>query len=113
MYQIQMAFLEPEYASILYKLAEQQDNIDIIEEKSFNGNLTNIELYISLTVNVIAVIVPVIKTLIKQNKVSSLKMDGKKIELVNVSQDLIEQILKEKIEEEKVNEISETSSEMK
>lgn len=113
MYQIQMAFLEPECASILYKLAEEQENIDIIEEKSFNGNLTNIELYISLTVNVIAVIVPVIKTLIKQNKVSSLKMDGKKIELVNVSQDLIEQILKEKIEEEKVNEISETSSEMK
>lgn len=41
---------------------------------------------------------PIIKSLIKHKKISSLKIDGQKIEVNNVSQELIEKILKEKME---------------
>ena len=49
------------------------------------------------------VVIPVIKTIIKQNKVSSLKIDGEKIEVTNVSQELIESILKKNEEKEAKN----------
>lgn len=96
MYKIEIEVSEIECAEELIKLADENDNIDVITDKNFNGDITTIELYISLALNVVTVIVPIVKAMIKQNKVSSLKIDGDKIELENVSQKLIEQILVEK-----------------
>mgnify|MGYP000063136846 FL=1 len=98
MYKIEIEMDEVEYASELIRLAETNEDMDIITEKNFSGDLTTIELYISLTINVVTVLVPIIKSLIKHKKISSLKIDGQKIEVNNVSQELIEKILKEKME---------------
>ena len=96
MFKIEIAVTEIESAGELFKIAEEDDNIDIITEKNFNGDITTIELYISLALSTLAVIVPIIKAMIKKNKVSSLKLNGDKIEIENVSQELIEKILVEK-----------------
>ena len=98
MHKIEIEMDEVEYASELLRLAETNDEMDIITEKNFSGDLTTIELYISLTINVVTVLVPIIKSLIKHKKISSLKIDGQKIEVNNVSQKLIEKILKQKME---------------
>lgn len=98
MHKIEIEMDEVEYASELIRLAETNEDMDIITEKNFSGDLTTIELYISLTINVVTVLVPIIKSLIKHTKISSLKIDGQKIEVNNVSQELIEKILKEKME---------------
>lgn len=100
MHKIEIETDELEYVSELIELSELNDDIDLITEKSFNGDLTIIELYISLTFNIIAIVVPIIKTLIKQRKISSLKIDGQKIEINNVSQELIAKILTDKMEME-------------
>lgn len=97
MHKIEIEIDEVEYASELIRLAETNEDIDIITEKNFNGDLTTIELYISLTINVVAVLLPIIKSLIKHNKISTLKIDGQKIEINNVSQELIEKILMQKM----------------
>lgn len=98
MHKIEIEMDEVEYASELIRLAETNEDMDIITEKNFSGDLTTIELYISLTINAVTVLVPIIKSLIKHKKISSLKIDGQKIEVNNVSQELIEKILKEKME---------------
>ena len=103
MHKIELEIDELEYAFELLKLAEENEDIDLITEKNFTGDLTMIELYISLSLNVITLIVPIIKALIKQNRVSSLKIDGEKIEVTNVSQDLVETILREKMTKDAVN----------
>ena len=100
MHKIEIEMDEVEYASELIRLAETNEDMDIITEKNFSGDLTTIELYISLTINVVTVLVPIIKSLIKHKKISSLKIDGQKIEVNNVSQELIEKILKQKMEME-------------
>lgn len=92
MYQIQMVLTEPDALKTFYDLSETYDELDVIEEKSFNGDLSTVSLYISLTVNIITVLTPIITALIKKKKVSSLKMEGDKIELENVSEDLIKQL---------------------
>lgn len=98
MHKIEIETDEVEHVAELIKLAETNDEMDIITEKSFSGDLTTIELYISLTVNLVTVLVPIIKSLIKHKKISSLKIDDQKIEVNNVSQELIEKILKQKME---------------
>lgn len=100
MHKIEIEMDEVEYASELIRLAETNEDMDIITEKNFSGDLTTIELYISLTINVVTVLVPIIKSLIKHKKISSLKIDGQKFEVNNVSQELIEKILKQKMEME-------------
>ena len=84
----------------LLELSDNNEDIDVILEKNFTGDLTTIELYVSLTANVILVLVPIIKTLIRQRKVSSIKIDQEKIEVTNVSQKMIEKILHYKMEQE-------------
>ena len=98
MHKIEIEMDEVEYASELLRLAETNDEMDIITEKNFSGDLTTIELYISLTVNLVTILVPIIKSLIKHKKISSLRIDNQKIEVNNVSQELIEKILKQKME---------------
>lgn len=97
MLQIQMEFANMDDVNPLRELADSSEDIDMIQEKNFSGDITLVELYISLAVNVVALVVPVLKTLIKQKKVSSLKIDGDKIELSNVSDELIEKVLSEKL----------------
>lgn len=97
MLQIQMEFANMDDVNPLRELADSSEDIDMIQEKNFSGDITLVELYISLAVNVVAFVVPVLKTLIKQKKVSSLKIDGDKIELSNVSDELIEKVLSEKL----------------
>lgn len=109
MHKIEIEIDDVEYAANLIKLAETNEDIDIITEKNFSGDLTTIELYISLTINVVTVLVPIIKSLIKHKKISSLKIDGQKIEVNNVSQELIETILKKKMEIESKAESKNTS----
>lgn len=98
MHKIEIEMDEVEYVSELIRLAETNEDMDIITEKNFSGDLTTIELYISLTINVVTVLVPIIKSLIKHKKISSLKIDGQKLEVNNVSQELIEKILVQKME---------------
>ena len=81
----------------LKTLQETTDEIDIIESKNFNGDITTIELYVSLSINIIAVIVPVIKMYIDNKKVSKMTIDGDKIELSNVSEKLIKETLEKKL----------------
>lgn len=97
MYKVELEVDSLEDVHELFDLADNNENIDIITQKNFNGDVTTIELYISLAVNVIAVVVPVINALISQRRVSSLKIDGDKIEVENVTQDLIEKILNENL----------------
>lgn len=61
MHKIEIEMDEVEYASELIRLAETNEDMDIITEKNFSGDLTTIELYISLTINVVTVLVPILK----------------------------------------------------
>ena len=97
MLQIKMEFSDLDNASELFKLANSSEDIEIVQEKNFSGDITTIELYISLAINILTLVAPVLKTLIKQRKVSSMKIDGEKIELTNVSTELIEKIVDEKL----------------
>lgn len=95
MHQIQMTVLQTENMEDLYDLVETHGELDIIEEKNFNGDLTTLTLYVSWSITTITILIPVIKTLIKHKKISSLKIDGKKIELTNVSEELIVKTLED------------------
>ena len=86
-------------ANELLNLADSNENIDVIQEKNFNGDITTLELYISMTLNVIALIVPVLIKLIKYKKIESLVIDGDKIEVKNISEDLAEKIIFNKLKE--------------
>lgn len=84
-------------ANNLFELANSNENIEIIQEKNFSGDITTIELYVSMGINVIAIVVPIIKTLIKNHKISSVTIDGDKIEAKNISEELAEKIIIDKI----------------
>ena len=92
MHQIQ---IETIYTSLFQELQNilQDSNIDIIQGRNFSGDLTNIEIYIPHIVTAINIVVPVVIKLIKKNRVSSVKIDGKKIELKNVSNMVAEEAL--------------------
>ena len=49
LHQIQIEFHNPEDARDILSLAEQYDDITAIEEKSFTGDVTTIELYIKVS----------------------------------------------------------------
>ena len=97
MLQIQMEFANIDDANPLFELADSSGDIEIIQGKNFSGDITTVELYISLAVNIATLVVPILKALIKQKKVSSIKIDGDKIELSNVSDELIEKVLDKKL----------------
>lgn len=87
----------PDDAEELLNMADQIAEIDVIQERGFNGDITTIELYISMAVNVITIITSMIGTLIQHKKVSSLKINGETLEINNVSQELVERIMREKL----------------
>ena len=112
MHQIQIETID---TTLFQELQDALDNndIDIIHGRNFSGDLTNIEVYIPHIISVISIVVPVIVTLIKKNRVSSVKIDGKKIELKNVSNKIAEDALNKYFEnlrdEDDIN-ISDNSS---
>ena len=97
LHQIQIEFINPEDARDILSLAEQCDDITAIEEKSFTGEVTTIELYVSVAINVLTIVGAAVNALIAKKKVSSVKIDGDKIELNNVSEDLIKRIVERKL----------------
>ena len=78
-------------------MAEKYDDITAIEEKSFTGDVTTIELYVSVVINVLTIVGAAVNALIAKKKVSSVKIDGDKIELNNVSEDLIKHVVESKL----------------
>lgn len=97
LHQIQIEFHNPEDAREILSLAEQYEDITAIEEKSFTGDVTTIELYVSVTINILTIVGAAVNGLIAKKKVSSVKIDGDKIELNNVSEDLIKRIVESKL----------------
>ena len=92
MHQIQIETIDTSLYQELQNIL-QDSNIDIIQGRNFSGDLTNIEIYIPHIVTAINIVVPVVIKLIKKNRVSSVKIDGKKIELKNVSNKVAEEAL--------------------
>lgn len=97
LHQIQIEFHNPEDAREVLSLAEQYEDITAIEEKSFTGDVTTIELYVSVAINILTIIGAAVNALIAKKKVSSVKIDGDKIELNNVSEDLIKHVVESKL----------------
>ena len=97
LHQIQIEFHNPEDAREILSLAEQYEDITAIEEKSFTGDVTTIELYVSVAINILTIVGAAVNALIAKKKVSSVKIDGDKIELNNVSEDLIKRIVESKL----------------
>jgi hypothetical protein len=98
MHQIQIETLDFSVLSELESYFDNNENIDIIQGRNFSGDLTNIELYFRLATDVIAVLTPIITLLIQKKRISSIKIDGNKIELENVSHELAEEALKKHFE---------------
>ncbi len=98
MHQIQIETLDFNVLSELESYLGENENIDIIQGRNFSGDLTNIELYFRLATDVIAVLTPIITLLIQKKRVSSIKIDGNKIELENVSHELAEEALRKHFE---------------
>lgn len=92
---IQIVFQNPDDATELVNFA-QSNGVDVIKERNFNGDITTVELFISMGINILTLIVSIINMKIQQNKVSSLKINDDSIELNNVTQDLLEKILRQK-----------------
>ena len=97
LHQIQIEFHNPEDARDILSLAERYDDITAIEEMSFTGDVTTIQLYVSVVINILTIVGAAVKALIAKKKVSSVKIDGDKIELNNVSEDLIKRIVERKL----------------
>lgn len=97
LHQIQIEFNNPEDVRELLSLAEQYDDITAIEEKSFTGDVTTIELYVSVAINILTIVGAAVNALIAKKKVSSVMIDEDKIELNNVSEDLIKRIVERKL----------------
>lgn len=97
LHQIEIAFLNQEDATEILSLAERYDEIEAIHEKNFTGDVTTIELYVSVAVNVLALVSSTVTSLIAKKKTSSVKIDGEKIEVTNVSEELIKQIVESKL----------------
>lgn len=92
---IQIVFQNPDDATELVNSA-RSNGVDVIEERNFNGDITTVELFISMGINILTLIVSIINMKIQQNKVSSLKINGDSIEINNVTQELLEEILRQK-----------------
>lgn len=107
MHMIQIETVDFNIIEEFRKLSERDENIDVIHGRNFNGDLTNIELYVELTIGVIAAITPIIVALIKNHKITSIKVDGDKMELTNVSSKTTEEFIKEYFESKQTKESSE------
>ncbi len=113
MHQIQIETLDFSVLSELESYLANNDNIDIIQGRNFSGDITNIELYFRLATDVIAVLTPIITLLIQKKRISTIKIDGNKIELENVSHELAEEALRkhfEMLQSDEENDVTTNSS---
>ena len=95
MHQIQIETFNSEVIEALKNLAKEHPNIDIIQSKNFSGDLTCIEVYLPLITATIIAITPIIIEYIKNKKISSVKIDGKKIEFENISEKTAKEFMQE------------------
>ena len=110
MHQIQIETLDYSVLNELRLSLGDNEDIEIIQGRDFSGDLTNIELYFRLVTDAIAVLSPIITMLIQKKRISSIKIDGDKIELVNVSHEVAEEALRKHFEMLKSSEINKDSS---
>jgi hypothetical protein len=73
------------------KLLLSHDDVEVIREKGFNGEPL-LEVFIS-SIQAIAVVASIIIAKINTRKVSKIVIEGKKIELEGVSEELIKEVL--------------------
>lgn len=72
-----------------------EPGIDIVHEKSFNGITNVIEIFID-AIPVIAILSPIIIEKIKKKSICKIKIDGDKIEIENISEELLKEIIENK-----------------
>ncbi len=77
------------------RVLNEIDNVDVIEGRNFSGEISTIEIYLPLITSVIVAVVPIITALINKHKMSSIKIDGNKLELTNISSELAENVLRQ------------------
>lgn len=77
------------------RVLNEIDNVDVIEGRNFSGEISTIEIYLPLITSVIVAVVPIITSLINKHKMSSIKIDGNKLELTNISSELAENVLRQ------------------
>jgi len=104
MHQIQIETFDSTVIKELQVLVEKDENIDMIQGRNFSGDLTSIEIYVPLIVSVIASITPIITAWIQKKQVSSIKIDGEKLELNNVSPKITEEVLRKYFENHQTEE---------
>lgn len=97
LHQIQLEVTKLDDAKDFFEMEKEYDGIAIIQEKSFSGDITIIELYISAAINVLTIVGITLNALIKKKKVSTLIIDGERIEIKNVSEKLIERTITSKL----------------
>ena len=77
------------------RVLNEIDDVDDIEGRNFSGEISTIEIYLPLITSVIVAVVPIITALINKHKMSSIKIDGNKLELTNISSELAENVLRQ------------------
>jgi hypothetical protein len=83
----------------LHNTLLQHSDIEVIQEKGFNGEKL-LEVFIS-SIPAIAIVASIIIERIKTKKISKIVLDGDKLELEGVSEELIKDILSKKYVGEK------------
>ncbi len=101
---IEIDALDSEVFNLLKKEIGDNENIDIIQGKNFSGNISNIEVYASLAVSVISTITPIVLYLINKHRISSIKIDGDKLEITNASETITKKVIEGFFEKHKNNE---------
>lgn len=99
MHQIIIETTNRKDAEEVARMLNEIDNVDVIVGRNFSGEISTIEIYLPLITSVLVAVTPIITSLINKHKMSSIKIDGDKIELTNVSSELAEDVLKQYLED--------------
>lgn len=101
---IEIDAFDSEVFHTLQKAIGDNENIDIIQGKNFSGNISNIEIYAPLVVSVISAITPIVLSLISKHRISSIKIDGDKLDITNVSEAIAKKVVEGFFEKHKISE---------
>lgn len=104
MHLIEIETYDSEVFEILKKVTDDNENMDIIQGKNFSGNISNIEIYAPLIISVISTITPILMTLINKHRISSIKIDGDKLDISNASEKITKLVVEGFFEKHKNNE---------
>gem|GEM_PF-5228708 len=80
----------------LTEIVKCEQDIEVIYEKNFNGSSMVVEIFIN-SIPAVALITPIIIEKIRKKNLSKLEIDGDKIIVDNVSEELIKDILNKKL----------------